>query len=270
MKRIVPRETRRWVVLSVSMVLATQVIACSSSGGSGNHGGNGSTSSGGSSGASASGGASSGNNGGSSGSGSGSSGSSGGSGGSSGSGSGGDDGGAGVIGCGLSSTNATCNECLQASCCASATTCAEDTSCSTLADCVALAPFSDGGVAACDDQATSNALQEYSNFQTCMSTSCSASCDTCQGSPGPCSTDALESECTLAGCTWGGSCTGVAESCLYQYEYACDSLQGCYYDTVASNCDGVSTPCSDFSGEATCTSQLGCSWQMGSAAGSRR
>jgi hypothetical protein len=173
------------------------------------------------------------------------------------------DGGHRVMGCGLTNINPTCDLCLQSSCCAQAAACAGDPDCSTLVDCLALAPFTDGGVAQCDSAAGATAQEEYGTFQACMNTTCSTSCASCHGVPELCEGHADQSSCDTAGCVWSGQCTGSAYFCLGMGQYACASQQGCYYEYTSMDCTGVAESCSDFSGQFTCIGQGGCHWQTG-------
>jgi hypothetical protein len=166
----------------------------------------------------------------------------------------------GVTGCGLSSTNPTCDLCLQSSCCTQAAACAADPACGDLMDCITLAPFTDGGVAQCTATATTSAESEYQNFETCMTNLCASSCNACHGVPQGCGGHIDQASCTQASCLWQGTCSGVSYDCYGLGEYECTSQQGCYYEYSSMQCTGVAEGCYAISGQYTCEAQSGCTW----------
>jgi hypothetical protein len=85
----------------------------------------------------------------------------------------------------------------------------------------------------------------------------------CHGVPPSCSSRADESACSAIGCTWGGMCTGTALPCAGLNQSKCGIQQNCTYDNVTQQCSGTVYACSVLGAAYGCTTQQGCSWQMG-------
>ncbi len=82
----------------------------------------------------------------------------------------------------------------------------------------------------------------------------------CSGSPSACASLSTTQCTTVIGCSLGGTCTGVSSPCSYFNQFSCPDQQGCYWDSQAQYCTGLSYDCNTMTISTTCAMQQGCTW----------
>ena len=137
--------------------------------------------------------------------------------------------------CGLSTGDATCDTCLDASCCTQNTACVSD------ADCTALITCGD----ACRDDACFSACMSahptgaalLDTLSTCVGTSCSTACGGGSSSPPPTSTCGFGSGDATCDTCLDTNCCGAANACLG--DAACTDLIDCAGACADAACESA-------------------------------
>jgi hypothetical protein len=84
---------------------------------------------------------------------------------------------------------------------------------------------------------------------------------TCTGSATPCSLRGSATCSSGLGCTYAGTCTGLATSCYAQFgSFSCVDQEGCVWDSSLDECEGSAWGCSLFHNSTSCILQEGCDW----------
>lgn len=142
--------------------------------------------------------------------------------------------------CGFASGDATCDTCLDTSCCGDANACLGDPDCIALLECADTCTTG-GCISACEAAHPSGSTK-INALSTCASTSCGAACGGPGGpgpgpGPGPGSCGLTSGDATCDACL-DGSCCGPTTACLGDAD--CVALVRCY------------DPCTDAACAAAC------------------